>query len=116
MAITHYSYDKITIDGEKFDMDLIISPSGDVSSWAFDRVTHRITPVDFQDLVTEEVKTIIIGTGYNGDGYLDAEAKALTKELQGKGVAVHILPTSKAVNLFNATPKQGLLTLLHIRY
>jgi len=106
MVITHYSYDKLVIDGENHAIDLMIMPNGKITSWSFDRDTHRITPNDLQDHIIEDVKTIIIGSGYHGDGFLDDEALTLIKKLEVKGISVHFLPTSQAVNLF---------TFLHIR-
>lgn len=116
MAITHYSYDKIIIDGETYDIDLMIRPDGKILSWNFDRDGHRVKPDDIRNYMSDEVKTVILGMGYNGEGFLDEDAVAYAKELEANGIAVHVLETSEAVNLFNASPKEGLLALIHIRY
>ncbi|MCP4283341.1 MAG: hypothetical protein GY792_02640 [Gammaproteobacteria bacterium] len=114
-VITHYSYDKLVIDGNSYSIDLMILPGGKVTSWEFNRDTHVIAPMDFQNMITDKVKTVIIGSGYHGQGIFDDEAVELVKKFQARGVFINLLPTSDAVNLFNASSKQGLLTFLHIR-
>jgi len=94
---------------------VVILPEGKVTGWGFDRDTHIIAPSDLQDLITENVKTVIIGTGLHGEGFLDDEAAALVENLKAKGISFHLLPTIQAVNLFNESSKQGLLTFLHVR-
>ncbi|MCW9035840.1 MAG: Mth938-like domain-containing protein [Rhodospirillales bacterium] len=94
---------------------MMILPDGKVTGWGFDRDTHAITSIDFEDRITEEVKTVIIGSGLHGEGFLDNDAAALVKELEAKGISIHLLPTIQAVNMFNASPKKGLLTFLHVR-
>ena len=116
MAITHYSYDKLVIDGNNYSFDLMILPEGKITGWEFNRDTHVIASSDFQDLITDKVKTVIIGSGYHGQGIFDDEAAELVNKLEAKGISIHLLPTSDAVNLFNASSKQGLLTFLHTRY
>lgn len=114
-AITHYSYDKIVIDGETHITDVIILPNGKVTSWGFDRETHRITPRDLQSHITEDVKTLIIGAGLHGEGFLDDDAALFVKERQAQGMTIHFVATIEAVNLFNSLPKKGILTFIHIR-
>jgi len=114
-VISHYSYDKLVIDGNDYNIDLIILPGGTVTGWEFDRDTHVITPKAFQGLITDNVKTVIIGSGYHGQGILNDEAAELVKILEANGTSIDLLPTGDAVNLFNASSKKGLLTFLHIR-
>ncbi len=115
MAITHFSYDNLVVDGEKFDIDVIILPNGKITSWAFDRDTHRITADDLRRPLTPETKTIIIGCGLHGEGFLDEDAVAFLQEMEAKGISTHFLDTIEAVNLFNQTPKEGVLAFLHVR-
>ena len=114
-VITHFSYDKIVIDGNSYNIDLMILPGGSITGWEFNRDTHVIAPNDFQNLITDDVRTVIIGSGYHGQGIFDDEAEDLVRKFGSKGISVNLLPTSDAVDLFNASSKQGLLTFLHIR-
>ncbi len=108
-AITHYSFGKMTIDGKNHDIDLTILPGGKTQSWSFDRDSKIIGLENLKNLLKDEVKAVIIGVGYQGLGYLNSEAKELVKELEGKGIPVHISPTREAVKFFNQSSKDGLL-------
>lgn len=114
-AITHYSFGKMVIDGQDHDSDLVIVPEGKVKYWGFDPDNNHIFSREFiEDLITDKVKTIIIGTGYNGAASLNAEAQELVEQIKSKGIQVHIMPTSEAVKLFNASSKRGLLACFHL--
>jgi len=115
IAITHFSYDKLVVDDEVYDLDVVILPNGKITSWGFDRETHRIRPDDLRNYITENTKTIIIGNGLHGEGFLDDEAQAYLKKLETNGKSVHFVDTIEAVNIFNKNPKDGLLTFIHVR-
>lgn len=115
MAITHFSYDKLVIDDEIYDIDIIILPNSKITGWGFDRETHRIRPDDLLNHITEDVKTVIIGCGLHGEGFLDDEAVVFLKKLETKGLSIHFVDTIEAVNLFNTSSKEGLVTFLHVR-
>lgn len=114
-AITHYSFGKMVIDGQKHDADLVILPGGKVKYWGFDPDNNHIFSKEIiEDLTNDKVKAIIIGTGYNGAASLNTEAKALVEQIRAKGIQVHIMPTSEAVKLFNKTSKKGLIACFHL--
>jgi len=113
-AITHYSFGKMIIDGHKHNTDLAILPDGKVCSWSFDYDSHEIVPGDFKALITDDVKTVIIGTGYNGLASLTPKAKELFDQIRAKGIQVQVMPTSDAVKLFNGSSKKGLLVCFHL--
>lgn len=116
MAITHYSYDKLIVDGDLYDFDVVILPNGKVTGWAFDRDTHRISPADLEGYIVPEVTRVIIGAGLNGEGFLDEDARQFLNQLKAKGISTHFLDTIEAVNLFNGSPKENLVTFIHVRY
>ena len=114
-AITHYSSGKMVIDGQDHNTDLTILPGGKVSYWGFDPDNNHIFSKEFiEDLITDKVKTIIIGTGYSGFASLNAEANKLVEQMRAKGIQVHVMPTGDAVKLFNASSKKGLLACFHL--
>jgi len=114
IAITHYSFGKIIIDGKEYNGDVSISPEGRVSSWSFDYNSHFIEARDFRKLISNEIKILIIGIGYNSAASLSNEAIELIENFVSNGIEVKILSTSKAVKLFNASSKKGLLALFHL--
>ncbi len=114
MAITYYSFGKMTIDGTDYTGDLTILPGGKIRPWSFDYGSHGIVPDDFKALITDEVKTLVIGTGYDGAASLKKEGKEAIEQIKAKGIEVHVMPTSDAVELFNASPKTGMLVCFHL--
>jgi len=114
IAITHYSFGKMTIDGKDYDGDLTLLPGGEVKGWPIDLGTHMLNPDDLAPLLNEQVKTVIIGTGNAGAVELADEMQKLLEELRKKGVRIFIDNTVKAVKQFNTTPKEGLLACFHL--
>ncbi len=114
IAITHYSFGKMTIDGKDYGGDLTILPGGEVKNWLIDLVSHILHPDDLAPLITERVKTVIIGTGNIGAVYLSDETQKLLDELRKKGIRIFVDKTGAAVKQFNATSKEGLLAFFHL--
>lgn len=114
IAITYYAFGKMVIDGKEYNQDLAIFPGGKIGGWSFNYASHLITPNDFKALITDRVKTVIIGTGYSGAASLSAEGKKAIEEIRAKGIQIHVLSTGKAVKLFNASSKKGLLCCFHL--
>jgi hypothetical protein len=114
-AITHYSFGKMVIDGREHDADLAILPGGKISYWGFDPSSNHIFSKELiKELITDKVKTIIIGTGHSGAASLNAEAREWVEQMRAKGIQVHVMATSDAVKLFNKTSKKGLLACFHL--
>jgi len=113
-AITHYSFGKMVVDGHENNTDLAILPDGKVCSWSFNYDSHEITPEDFKALITDDVKTFIIGTGYNGLASLTPRGEEFLKQIKTKGIQVQVMSTSDAVKLFNSSSKNGLLVCFHL--
>jgi hypothetical protein len=114
MAITHYSFGKMTIDGKNYDVDLMILPNGKIKNWAIDLGSHMLNADDLTPLITEETKTVIIGTGNSGQVKLSDDAQKLFDRLKIKGVRIFVEKTGTAVKEFNKIPKQGLLACFHL--
>ncbi len=114
MAITHYSFGLMTIDGKNYFGDLSIHPGGEVKDWIFNHGTHILEPDDIAPFITEKVKYVIIGTGSEGRCELSDELKKLLGELQTKGVGIIVDKTAIAVKQFNTTSKEGLLACFHL--
>ena len=114
IAITHYSFGRMVINGHEHNTDLAILPDGKVCSWSFNYDSHEIVPEDFKALITDDVKTFIIGTGYNGLASLSPEGKEFLEQIKAKGIQVRIMSSSDAVKLFNSSSKKELLVCFHL--
>jgi len=113
-AITHYSFGKMTIDGKDYDGDLTIRPGGEVKNWSIDLGSHMLDADDLTPLITEAIKTVIIGTGNSGAVDLSEELQQLLDQLRVKGVRIIVDKTAAAVKQFNETAKEGLLACFHL--
>lgn len=94
--IDHYEFGSITIDGKRYDHDVIIF-KGKVSSW-WRETSHSVSGKDIDALLAEKPKTIIFGTGASGCMNVPKETQDF---LIKKGIEVIVLRTSEASQKFN---------------
>lgn len=113
-AITHYSFGMMVIDGKTYESDLIIHPGGRVSRWSFELSTHEISAGDLKRYISDKVKILINGKGYEGAAYLSPSAMEMIEKLKSSGVVVHALTSSEAVVSFYSSDKEGLLAFFHL--
>jgi len=103
----------MTIDGKDLRSDLAILPGGKIQRWGpWDN--HSIGREELEKIITEQVKVMIIGTGYQDGAFLTAEGAIYVDKIKQQGVTVHMLATPEAVKLFNSLPKEGLLACFHL--
>ena len=114
MAITHYSFGLMTIDGKNYWGDLSILPGGEVKNWIINRETHILETDDIAPLLSDRVKTLIIGTGSSGSCELSDELKKLLNHLEASGTRIVVEKTDAAVMEFNKAAKEGLLACFHL--
>ncbi len=113
-AITHYSFGVMKINGKDYYGDLIILPNGEIKYWFINTGTHVLVSSDLTPLITDEVKTIILGTGSQGKFDLADDMQVLLDGLTKKGIQIFVGKTAEAVKQFNATSKEGLLACFHL--
>ncbi len=114
MAITHYSFGLMTIDGKNYSGDLSILPSGKIKPWIINRGTHVIEPDDVAPFINKNTKAVIIGTGSSGACKLSYDLRKLLDDLQKRNVHIFVDNTPAAVMHFNAISKEGLLACFHL--
>jgi hypothetical protein len=110
MAITHYSFGKIIVDGKTYAHDIAIVSSKTVKNWRA-KINHAIQLVDIKDLIDDSTQRLIIGIGANDACSVTQEIVEYTKS---KGIQLHMLNTYEAVKLFNSLPKKGLSACFHV--
>jgi hypothetical protein len=110
MAITHYSFGKMIVDGKTFGYDIAILPDNSIKKWRI-KTSHAIQLVDISELISDATETLIIGIGAN-------KACSITDDIvefsKSKGVRLEVLDTYEAVRLFNQLPKAGLSACFHL--
>lgn len=112
-TITYPAEGVMTINGKELRTDLAILPGGKVQRWGpWDN--HSIGSEELEEIFTEQVKVLIIGTGYEDGAFLTPEGANYVDKIKQQGVTVHVLATQEAVKLFNSLPKTGLLACFHL--
>lgn len=104
MAISHYSFGKIVIDGITYGNDVAIFPDQSVRKRHV-QTNHLIQLIDIAALVNAGAETLIIGTGASEIYTVQDE---ITDYAASKGITLLILDTYAAVRQFNKLPKQVL--------
>lgn len=111
MKITHYSFGRITVNGNTYTSDVIIYPDRVDSSW-WRKEGHLLQTADIKDVMTAKLPVLIIGTG--AYGAMKVPEKTLDY-LKSNGVEVHYYNTGKAVELYNRiAPKKPAVAALHL--
>ncbi len=110
IAITHYSFGKIIVNGKAFENDIAIYPDRKVQNWQA-QINHSIQLTDIKNLITESTETLIIGIGAIKGCSVSDEIIHFTGANQ---ITLHILNTYEAVKLFNASSKDGLAACFHV--
>ena len=94
--ISHYSFGSITIDGKKYEHDVIVSGSK-VKSW-WRTTSHEVSINDLDPILEEKPKLIIFGSGAAGVMKVLAESEDY---LEKQGIKLLISKTGEAVKEFN---------------
>ncbi len=100
MIIEKTGFGWIVIDGQRYESDILITPTGEIKNRYEDFLgsSHAIDLNEAKKLISGEPKVIIIGTGQGGVLKIPLETKRFWQE---KGIEVKALPTPEAIKLFN---------------
>jgi hypothetical protein len=109
-------FGSITVDGARYEHDIIIRLSGKVCkrkkalSKAVYGTSHTVSLAEIQELYRPHARRLIIGTGQQDQVRLAEEALSFLTE---QGCAVDLWPTPKAIEKWNAADGK-VLGLFHI--
>jgi len=111
MRITHYSFGRITVDGQTYTSDIIIFPDRIKSSW-WRLEGHLLQIPDLKEVIDARPDVLIVGTGYYGTMKVPDETLS---HLRSQGIDVHVHDSKKAVELFNKIPSEkNAVAALHL--
>jgi hypothetical protein len=109
-------FGSITVEGTRFEHDIIIRLSGKVRkrnkalSKEVYGTSHTLSLAEIKELHRPRAERLIIGAGHEGQVHLSPEAETF---LRKKGCAIDLLPTPEAIRCWNET--QGVvLGLFHV--
>jgi hypothetical protein len=109
-------FGSITIDGEKYEHDVLIRLNGKVEkrkkklSKEVYGTSHIISLAEAKHILEQGATRILIGTGQSGMVELSDEASEF---FQQKGCRVTLMPTEEAVECWNDTKGAG-IGLFHV--
>ncbi|MGD2249294.1 MAG: MTH938/NDUFAF3 family protein [Candidatus Methanofastidiosia archaeon] len=94
--IEHYSFGKITIDGQTYTSDVIIL-TDTILDWWRDQ-GHVLNPQDLQKVYEKSPDTLVVGTGAYGRMKVPEKTRSHIKK---KGITLIVEKTEDAVQTFN---------------
>lgn len=108
--ISHYSFGSITIDGKKYEHDVIISLSGIKSWWR--ATSHNVSINDLDLILKEKPNLVIFGTGAAGVMKVASETEDY---LEKQGIKLLIKKTGDAVKEYNLRQSEaGVVGAFHL--
>jgi len=116
MSIDATDFGSITIDGRRYDHDVVIRLSGQVEkrrkklSKAVYGTSHIISKDEARSIFEKGCETLIVGAGQQGNVRLSPQADAYFGK---KGCRVTVLPTPQAIESFNRSHKRT-IGLMHV--
>lgn len=115
-VIDHTSFGSITVDGQRYDHDIIITLQGEVKkrkkklSKAVYGTSHTLSLREIEYIYQEEAEEMVIGSGQYGVAHLSGEAASFLAE---KHCTVFIRSTPEAIRKWNSL-KGKTIGLFHI--
>jgi hypothetical protein len=100
--IEHYEFGRMRVDGRTYSADLIILPQLVRASWRRQE-GHRLSLGDLEDVFREDLRALVVGTGFFGLMRVDDNVKRAARE---KGLELHVDKTKRATAVFNRLAAQ----------
>lgn len=112
MRVDDYRFGHITIAGESYDRDVIITPEGVKPNW-WRKQGHRLDRGDLDAIVRAAPRILVVGTGYYGRMQVPEQTRAF---LEAHNIQLQARPTAEAVEVFNRLQKEyaGIAAALHL--
>ena len=97
MKIDSYRSGEITIEGKRYNSDLIIFPHHLKSDW-WRKGGHKVCPEDIEEVVEEKPDILVVGTGVEEGMKVLPETK---RYLEEQGIELITQATGKACQTYN---------------
>jgi hypothetical protein len=113
--VSSVSWGSVRVEGRAHPFkDVKLYPGGAREwDWRETGTDHRpgVQPADVQELLDHDASVVIIAQGFNQRLQVEDETRGILKE---RSVALHVLPTDKAVELYNELrQKEPVGALIH---
>lgn len=104
LEITQVGFGAMTIGNRRFRSDLVIYPDGRIEGGWRRRRGHHLSAGDIQRLLDSRPQVLVVGSGVFGRM---KPAEDLKEASAARDIALHVLPTKRAAERFNALVKAG---------
>lgn len=101
--IAAYSFGSITIDGDRYNKDVIIFPDRVFSPW-WRKEGHLLQIEDLDEVLKSDIRILVVGTGSFGVMKVPDETVGY---MESTGIKVYIDKSKKAAELFNELSGKG---------
>lgn len=101
--IEKYSFGTISIEGQTYSSDVIVSREGVKANWRR-RSGHSLCMEDLEIIASWDIEILLVGTGSSG---MMSVPERVISDMKSKGVILEADPTGQAVRKFNEYFKAG---------
>ena len=95
--IGSYDFGQITIEGKRYNSDLIIFPDKVQAGW-WRKEGHRLQIDDLREVLEAKPEVLVVGTGYYGAMTVPDETR---KRVESEGIELIVQKTAEACKTFN---------------
>ncbi len=111
MMIDSYDFGQITIEGKRYNNDLIIFPDKVQGGW-WRKEGHRLQIDDLREVLKAKPEVLLVGTGYYGAMTVPDDTR---KYLESEGIELIVQKTAEACKTFNQlVPSRKVVAALHL--
>ena len=97
MMIDSYDFGRITIDGKRYNTDLLVFPDKIKTGWRR-KEGHRLQIADLKEVLEAKPEVLVVGTGYSGMMNVPPETR---KSVESEGIELIVQKTAEACQTFN---------------
>ena len=95
--IDSYDFGRITIDGKRYNTDLLVFPDKIKTGW-WRKEGHRLQIADFKEVLEAKPEVLVVGTGYSGMMNVPPETR---KSVESEGIELIVQKTAEACQTIN---------------
>jgi hypothetical protein len=97
MMIDSYDFGKITVNGKRYNSDLLVFPNKVKTDWRRKK-GHRLQIADLNEVLEAKPEVLVVGTGYWGMMNVTHETRS---HIESEGIELIVQKTAEACKTFN---------------
>jgi len=97
MIINSYDFGRITIDGKRYNSDILVFPNKIKTDWRRKK-GHSLQIADLKEILEAKPEVLVVGTGYSGMMRVPPETRSY---IESEGIQLVVQKTAEACQTFN---------------